>query len=407
MDYTMNNMAGLKAFSQTEQYQALRPAEKAALGRFMTLGDRGELDKDHIREVSKINDPWLQRGYNGADKVSAAVKALGTEGFEIEYFLGNRPYLFTASEDGSQFYFLRNADITDDSTKSVEVLEVKSGTWKRVDDISSILGTQGKEGPLDGPVKEDFLVAQFDRDEGRVAASRDNIGFRVEKESVGPLASGSKYHCDQQAPGLCQLHAANAFLGYRGVIPSEFNEFVTSRTAGFFHEGVEGLSRGGDEEDSCAASSQLDPEIMEALKISMDIENGTDMVLMTDYIRALEKAGELRMSVSNMQVGRIFMEGGKLMFIDNATETPRELTSEMLQDSDRVMLGTSIPVHAKAFRRNSNHTWTEVDSFVPAQVVHSSLSEALISTLESEHGAKTSLNPDVKHYLPFTFAKAV
>ncbi|WP_420421877.1 hypothetical protein [Simkania sp.] len=381
IDLSQNNLEGLISFMQTTEYEALGTEEKAVLTRYAQLEGTGTLDKRTVVQISKVTDPRVVGPkYPGGGTVKEAEKANYTDGVEPVYFIGERKYLFFADPEKHMFYFMKNPDTFSHDVKALEVLDISAKEWVRIDDLEPFFGNEDNSASFPGLIKANFLVAQFNRDEEQVAFERDKIGLRVEGESLAPKAPGEKYYCEEQKNSYCQLHAANAFLGYGAVRPNALSEYVSMRAATFSHSHVEGLAQGGLLAESKPATGLL------------DIEYGVDLGMVVDFMHYLESEGELRGSVEHIEVGELAYTPEKgLEFVNHGTGTRHKVDEEFLASRSRSMLGTFAPVHARALRKNTDGSWTEVDSLKPGQKLSENFSASLIETILEQQQGNTKL----------------
>lgn len=423
MDLSRNNVAGLKAFRETAKYAALKPEERGVLEGFLKLQETGRLDSRTVRDLSRIEDPDFARcDYKGAGTVGEAEAGLITDGIEIKVWTACRPFLFFANPKTGEFYLMRNRDTVNWDERNVEVLEVSTGTWKELTkaDAEGLFGTIRKvaskwgefeEANWDGVIKQDWVVAQFNKDEAEMLRRRDDIELRHGEESLTPKRSGEKYYHEQQKGSLCQMHAANAFLGYGAVKPNALAAFVAMKSVGFGHEHVEGLAsgaKGGREmeaqppQDSIGAGALPTRREVAASEV-LDIESGVDLGMVVSYMHQLEEDEGLRVSVKEMKAGTLsFSEADGLVFKDDVTGAFHQVDEAFLRAHSRAMVGTYIPLHARAMRRNEgpDGSWTEVDSFHDGQPVHADLRAHLIATVLEQADAKRT---EGKFSLPCAF----
>ena len=213
-------------------------------------------------------------------------------------------------------------------------------------------------------------MAQFDKNAATVAHEQDAIRHHTPEESLEPQARGENYYCEAQKGSFCQIHAANAFLGYGAIRPSQLAAFVQIRANGFAHENVEGLAAGGLIQEGRTAGDLL------------NIEGGVDLGMAVEYMHHLEETEALRGSVANIEVGDIvYSQEDGLLFENHTTGVKHKVDNEFLETKSRAMLGTFAPVHAGALRKNTDNTWTEIDSLNPGQRVIADLQTGLIETV--------------------------
>lgn len=386
INFTKNNIEGLISFMQTDEFESLKPEEKAVLTRYADLETAGTLDGRTVVQISQINDRTVTRHFSGGGTVKEVEAAYYTDGVEPLYFVGERPYIFFANPETHEFYFMRNPNTLVSEVTTLEVLDVSAKEWVHVDDLEQFFGKpptledSGTSADYPGLIKAHFLVTQFNKDETKVALDRDKIDLRVAEESLMPKASGEKYYCEDQKNSYCQMHAANAFLGYGAIRPNALSEYVSMRATGFAHEHVEGLAAGGLPHDTKSTEGLL------------DIEYGVDLGMAVDYMRHLEDEGELKVSVAKIEVGELaYTEERGLEFVNHDTGTRHQVDDEFLATRSRSMLGTFVPVHARALRKNTDGSWTEVDSFKPGQATSEDLKASLIETITDQQQGDTRL----------------
>ncbi|CCB90068.1 hypothetical protein [Simkania negevensis] len=390
INYTQNNLLGLNSFMQTEEFKSLSTEEKEILTRYAGLEESGTLDERTVVQISRVDDPSIvNRYYSGGGTVGGVVKTLYTDGVELPMFVGGRPYLFFTDPNTHQFYFMKNPDTFSTSVPALEVLDVSAKQWVRIDDLKQLFGhtSDDESNPnasvnYPGLIKAHFLVTQFNQDPGKVAYEQDKIEHKVAEESLTPKNSGEKYYCEEQKNSYCQIHAANAFLGYGAIRPSAIAEYVKMRATGFGHDQVEGLAMGYGPQDTKSAEGLL------------DIENGVDLGMVVDFMRHLESEDELKkgVSVTNIEVGELaYTEENGLEFVNHETQTRHQVDEEFLAARSRSILGTFIPVHARALRKNTDNSWTEVDSFSPGQAVSKDLRTKLIKTVLQQQNGNSKL----------------
>lgn len=116
----------------------------------------------------------------------------------------------------------------------------------------------------------------------------------------------------------------------------------------------------------------------------LDIEDGMDLGIVVDYLRELHQQGTLKVDLSKMKVGRVFIEDDQLIFENDETGEKEKVNKAFCDSKVRALLGTYRPSHIRAVRRNLDHSWTVVDSLNPAQPVHDHLFEYLQTTLSRE-----------------------
>ena len=381
MNLSQNNLVGLTALQDSAAYEALNPEERQVLNRYSELQQGGTLNGQTVRNISGIQDPELGRQYGGAGTVQEAAAALLTDGVEIEFFIRQRPYLFFASPENGEFYFFRNTNPLELNNFDMEVLEVSSGQWVHVDHPDEFFGNPDvnpKSYP--GLVKAHFVVTQFQKD----SSLRDRIQLHVEEESLEPKNRGELYYHEREMNGLCQLHAANAFLGYPAIRPNAFAEYMVHHAQEFNLENVEGLQAGG--------------QVLEATAAGLG--DGTDLGHTVGYMRHLAAENELRVNIDNLQQGELnYSEKRGLVFNNFETGETHKVDAEFLARNSRVIVGTFQPAHATAARKNTDDSWSNIDSFNSNQKVHEDFVGALTEKVNFQ---KTMVNSHIA--LPCAFA---
>ena len=357
----------------SDAYQALSAQERQVLDRYSELQLGGTLKGQTVRDITGIQDQELGREYGGAGTVDQAAKALYTDGVELEFFIRERPYLFFANPDSGEFYFLKNTNLLDPLNTDIEVLEVRTGQWVNVDDPTQLFGDpdKGTSENYPGLVKANFVVTQFNKDAGRVFQERDRIQLRVPEESLGPKNRDELYYHEKQKDGLCQMHAANAFLGYAAIRPNALAEYMAGGPQEFNPQHVEGLAAGG--------------QGFEA--IAEELGNGIDLGSAVGYMQHLAAEGELRVDITNLQLGELnYSDETGLIFTNFATQEAHRVDAEFLNRNSRAMVGTLRPVHAIATRKNTDGSWSNVDSFYEKQAVQENFEVALIEKVKDQKG---------------------
>lgn len=371
LDLSRNNLAGLTTLQGSEAYQTLRPQERQVLERYSALQQAGNLNGRTVRDITGIQELALGREYGGAGTVEFAAQSLNTDGVEVLYFIGERPYLFFANPANGDFYFMRNTNPLDNRNSDIEVLEVRTGQWVHVDNPAEFFGPALEEQNYTGLIKANFVVTQFSQDATRVHQERDEIVLRVAEESLNPKKRGELYFHERQKGGLCQLHAANAFLGYPAIRPNALAEYMTSRAPDFGLQNVEGLAAGG--------QNQGFEEIAEGLG------NGLDLGTVVDYMRHVAAEGNIRVNIDNLQVGELdYSDEEGLVFTNFVTGDIHKVDDAFLNGNSRAMIGTLSPVHATAARKNTDGSWSTIDAFQKNQTVHEDYSAALIATIQTQ-----------------------
>jgi len=357
----------------------LAPQEREVLDRYSNLQQAGDLNGRTVKQISGIHDIALGREYGGAGTVAEAAKAINTDGVELPFFIMTRPYLFFANPANGDFYFMRNTNAADPANFDVEVLDMATRQWVRVDNTEQFFGDeyQGTSENYPGLIKANFVVAQFSQDAGRVLQERDEIDLRVSGESLGPKARGEKYFQEHQKSGYCQIHAANAFLGYPAVRPNALAEYIATRAVGFDFQNVEGLAAGGHNLDFNDTAEEL--------------ANGIDLGEVIGYLQHAEAEGLLKegVSLNEIKVGKLsYSDEGGLMFTNDMTGDEHRVDDQFLAAHSRTMIGTYAPVHAMAARKNTDGSWSEVDSIMAGQKVNTNFTERLIEKIQTQQATQ-------------------
>ncbi len=108
------------------------------------------------------------------------------------------------------------------------------------------------------------------------------------------------------------------------------------------------------------------------------IDDGIDIGFIVSYLRHLDGGGKLRISTDGMKVGKIeLLDSDQLDFINDETGETEAISANFLASKTRAIIGSFLPVHAVAMRRNTDNSWTEVDSAKVAQPVHRNLADRL------------------------------
>ncbi len=360
MDLSLNSIGGLERFRASEAFLRLKPEERNFLDRYSVKVLSKPITTEDLIEISEIDDPSLGRTYKGAGEVQFAIQQLYTTGIEIDFFMLGRPYLFFHSPQSQEFFYFRtNHGDSIGAEETLEVLEIASGEWKRVTDLKLFTGTLGDEDEpnYDGLIKAHDLVVQFNRDQAAQESAMNEIDCYHEEETVTSQERGQAYYHEEQTSGFCQLHAANAFIGYRAVVPSTLQKFIDIKTESFSQAHIEGLAQGG----AVAISRGL-----------MSIEDGIDMGMVIDYLRNLSDIGELRLDedINEIIVGKITLNANQqLVIIDDRTDQEIVVDEAFLALKSRIMVGTFAPVHSQTLRKNDDNSWTVVDSLHASQEV--------------------------------------
>lgn len=402
MDISGNDRLVLRAELEHGGVQGLGPEEVGILTRYTEQMEReGHLDGRSIRDITGINEVALGREFLGGGTLEQTETELYIEGHEIPRLIGTRPYLFLADRTGQHFALIRNKDLTATHyAVECEMFDLRSHTWVDV-----------TEEQLDEmfPEKDSFVGMTPVSETGK-RAEHDQVNHHYEHDTLGSQVRGGKYYCEKQKSAFCQIHAANAFLGYRAVVPSELQAFVTMRSHGMSGEHVQGLARGGEADDATCARAE-GPDASEL----MDIEGGVDQGMVLAFLQNLHETGELNVDVSNLRVGKLTFDYDRreLVFLDDSAGDDGDLRSEVVDDAfcqrfQRSMVGTFAPIHATARRRNADGSWTEVDSLYKRQPVYESLADHY-RALFFEQTGRTGEEPDdevakMKHMtLPVAF----
>ncbi len=374
MDLSFNTLSGLRDFSLTEAFNGLKPVERDFLSRYVVLASGKEVitSEDLIR-LSGVDDPSLGRDYKGGGEVQYAISQLYSDGIDINFFITQRPYLFF-QKSTDEFYFFRNNTCSlDDSgieeAPDLEVLEVGAGQWRRVEDLTMFAGTMDDNDcpRFDGMIRARDLMVQFNRDESQEEAFRNDISVYHGEETLGPQERGKPFYHEEQTSGFCQLHAANAFMGYQAVRPSDLQSYINIKSAEFNQEGIEGLAQGGEEL---------------SFRRGFNIDDGIDMGMIISYLSHLQDNGMLNGDLTGLMVGKIKMNGNdELVFVSDETNEETVVDEAFLAARSRVMLGTYAPIHARAFRKNDDESWSTIDSGSPGQEITENLSAQLRNTL--------------------------
>lgn len=390
ISFKENNIEGLTSFMQTDEFETLSNEEKNVLSRYADLEQTGELDCRTVVQISQYYDPTYSRGYSGGGTVREVADANYTDGVELKYFMVQRPYLFFANPETHEFYFMRNPNTLADDVTAVELLDVSARKWVRIDALEPFFGrppTPGDSGTsasYPGLIKSHFLVTQFNRDEAKISLDRDKVSLRVAEESLDPKTPGEKYYCEAQKNSYCQMHAANAFLGYGAIRPNDLAEYIATRAAGFGHAIAEDPAVEDPNEEAKPSKELLDK--------LLDIEYGIDLGMVVDYLHHLESEGVLRISAAGIQVGVLsYSEEKGLEFVNHATGTRYLVDDEFLAARSRAMLGTYKPIHASALRKNTDGSWTNIDSSKPDQKVFPDLKASLIEIIKYQQQGDTRL----------------
>ena len=389
ISFKENNIDSLNSFVETESFESLSNDEKGVLIRYRALEQAGKLDSRSVVQISQYYDPTYSRRYPGGGTVKEAAAANYTDGVELKYFMVQRPYLFFADPETHAFYFMKNPNTLSDDVTAIEVLDVSAKQWVQIDDVEPFfgrppaLGDAGTSADYPGLIKAHFLVAQFNRDEAKISLDRNKVDLRVAEESLSPKPPGEKYYCEAQKNSFCQMHAANAFLGYGAIKPNDLAEYIAKRAAKFCHSHSEDPADG---ESAHASTKKL-------LDGVLDIEYGIDLGMVVDYLRELESEGVLRVSVAAIQVGDLsYSEERGLEFVNHVAGTRHILDDEFLATKSRAMLGTYQPIHASALRKNSDGSWTRIDSSEPSQKVFVDLKTSLKEIITRQQQGNTKLS---------------
>ncbi|WP_420421876.1 hypothetical protein [Simkania sp.] len=391
ISFKENNIDRLSSFMNSDAFDTLSSEEKGVLSRYAQLEQSGTLDKRTVVQISQYDDPTSSRHYPGGGTVEEAVKANYTDEVELKYFMVQRPYLFFANPATHEFYFMKNPDTLADDVTGVEILDVSSREWVNIDDVEPFFGRPpapgdaGTSADYPGLIKSHFLVTQFSRDEEKISLDRNKVKLRVAEESLDPKPPGEKYYCESQKNSYCQMHAANAFLGYGAIRPNDLAKYIAQRAAGFGQSSLEDPT-GVDADHMTAAAKEL-------LGTLLDIEYGIDLGLVVDYMHQLESEGALRLSVAEMQVGDLsYSDERGLEFVNHAAGTRHVVDEEFLASRSRAMLGTYQPIHASALRKNTDGSWTRIDSSEPSQQVFADLKTSLAEIIVRQQQGDTKLS---------------
>lgn len=382
--FALENTRGmLECFMQSHQFQELSEVEKTFLGKYsaahLDLATDPQSVAAELREMTGINES----GYLGSSTVSAMVKHMYTAGVEIKFFINKRPYLFFHRPDTNSFYFFKNEDPTKEIENiDLQVLDIKEGVWKRVVDLTPFEGNidQQEVAQYDGAIKANDFVLFFNQTKNIDAPP--SVTHR--EETVAIEGPDKPYYQEYQTEGgFCAIHAANAFIGSRVVIPSKLQQFVTLKAQDFSQEGVEGLAQGVDSD-------------FEKL---FDIQNGSDIGMIVDYLNELNAAGSLPLDISNLQSGGIKIINDELVFQPSGDGDVIPLTEGFLNSIERSLFGTLIPAHAMTLRKRTDNTWTRIDAFQTKQ--HDRVD--LVGFLRKEVEKQIKYSGSSSASLPFAF----
>lgn len=121
------------------------------------------------------------------------------------------------------------------------------------------------------------------------------------------------------------------------------------------------------------------------VKQLFDIEGGVDIGLVISYLRHLDEMGALLISVKDIKVGKVFysIERG-LEFVNDETGEREAVDKAFINSKTRAIIGTYSPKHVRAMRRNTDYSWTEVDSMKPGQSVHPDLAVKLQEMIKEQ-----------------------
>ena len=379
-----NSTDRLQHFVSSPEFGQLAVVEQNFLNRYLVSSLQGDITIPKLKEFSGVNDPSLGLIGGGGLTVKEGVKKMHTDGMEINYFIATRPYLFFHQPENNSFYFFKNPGSLG-SDIDYQVLDVKSGVWKKVVDLTPFTGSveslDNEESRIyDGAIKAHHFVIFFNPP----AEEKDKLDIFYGEETRESQGSDSKYYHESQTNGYCQIHAANAFQGYQAVIPSKLQEYVTERAQEFSQGSVEDLLQGAEEQ-------------REFNKV-FTIENGTDMGMMVAYIQHLSATSQIESDVTNLKSGSIKLIDDNLVFESGEGGPPIPITAEFLNSIDRCMFGTYAPIHALTMRKNTDGTWNVIDSFHEPQSHQIDLVEWLKGQIRENEKLKGPLTA-----FPFTF----
>ncbi|MCH9630250.1 MAG: hypothetical protein S4CHLAM37_02440 [Chlamydiia bacterium] len=366
----------------------LTACEKSFIEKFCvaTQVPAGALDPVSLAELASASDTHLKRGLaRNCAKAHQVTKALYHEKLDLRLLCMQRPNLLIYSND--KFIFIRNTTPHVDNLSDVrlELLDCKKGTFIPLTD-SNLMEMQGStiaiaddetEPSFDGLIMRDDLILLFDKDE----CSQDHYPIFHERETVDPPREDKHCYHEKQKSGFCALHAGNAFVGKKVILPSEYSRFLEE----VIHASTLGEGGGADEEASLAL----------ALKLGLRLDNGSDPSLIVKYLQKLADEHKIPNRFARGIEGRVHLIANGSLYLKPESEVakPIPIEPEVFEDFDRAIIGKSFPAHVVALRKKASGTWVEVDSHQSFQktVDPTEYLRELIASSEKVDGAKTSI----------------
>ncbi|MCH9630248.1 MAG: hypothetical protein S4CHLAM37_02420 [Chlamydiia bacterium] len=357
----------LTTFLESSPYkQRLRHEELQFLRAYCDILKSGqEVTEEQLTHAAHADD-FKYMTHGNAGRVEEAVYATGADEISIPFWATQRENIFIQHEDGS-FLFIRNLtpSITDPSGLHLAFFNLDTGRFEdlpgaMIGGIPTRLGLHGTkdqdEDPLfNGKIKRSDILLMFNKP----AASEDRLEVFVDRESEGPLPVGELFYHQDQTGYLCQLHAANAFVGKYGVTPSGLQSYLEATVPRDDEEGTAGLAAG-----SVAGG------------VKVDVRTGTDPSAVSNYLKVLRAEGKITTDLEGLQTGRIKKIGEQIIFSHGEGEEV-ELTEEFFSGKTRVMFGLCDRAHASALRKDQDGGWVHIDSEHRAQRRYATLTDFL------------------------------
>lgn len=258
------------------------------------------IDSAVLSKLANASDLFLNKSLSrNCAKAEEVTKALYYESLNLKLLCMERPNLLIYSKD--KFVFIRNSTPTAKEIEQVEleILDLERNKFSHLGDVDlyqlqgsvRAIGDNETEPLFDGLIKESDLLLLFDK----IESSSDEYPVYYKEYTEKPVPSGLPFYHEKQFSGFCALHAGNAFLGKKMIIPSAYSAFIQSTMTSLFEE-----------------DREIGNSLATALKVGLNLENGSDPSTLVLYLQKLAKEGMIAKKFADGLEGRIYSSGSDL-----------------------------------------------------------------------------------------------